>query len=98
MARWTLDDMPDQTGRIAIVTGANTGIGYETARALARKHARVILACRSLEKGRAAADRIRAEQPDADVALELLDLADCTTWRPSPSGSEHGTTGSISSS
>ena len=51
---WTLDDMPDQGGRTAIVTGANTGIGYETGRALASKGARVILACRSRDRGQAA--------------------------------------------
>ncbi len=58
--KWTYDDIPDQTGKIAIVTGANTGIGYETARALARKGADVTLACRSRVKGLAAVTRIVA--------------------------------------
>ena len=74
--KWTHDDIPNQTGRIAIVTGANTGIGYETARALARKGADVTLACRSREKGEAAAARIAAEQPRGRVAFAALDLAD----------------------
>ena len=76
MSHWTFDHIPNQSGRHAIVTGANTGIGFETARALARKGARVTLACRSIEKGQAAAGRILAETPDASVSLEQLDLAD----------------------
>lgn len=76
MPRWTFDQIPDQTGRTAIVTGANSGIGFETARMLALKGAHVTLACRSEARGRTAVDRIVAEKPDAAVALERLDLAD----------------------
>ena len=76
MSHWTADDIPDQQGREAIVTGANTGIGFETALELARKGARVTLACRNLEKGGAALARLRSELPQAEVALEQLDLAD----------------------
>lgn len=76
MARWTFDDLPDQTGRTALVTGANTGIGFETARMLASRGAEVILACRSEAKGRAAVDRIVAEHPGAGATLERLDLSD----------------------
>jgi NAD(P)-dependent dehydrogenase (short-subunit alcohol dehydrogenase family) len=76
MARWTADDVPDQTGRKVIVTGANTGIGLEAARVLAHKGAHVTLACRSMEKGQAAVTRILSETPDARVALERLDLSD----------------------
>ena len=48
--KWTAENIPDLTGKIAIVTGANSGIGYETARALAHKDAMVILACRKQHK------------------------------------------------
>jgi NAD(P)-dependent dehydrogenase (short-subunit alcohol dehydrogenase family) len=74
--RWTFDDIPDQTGRTAIVTGANTGIGLETARMLALKGAEVVLACRDFGKGAAAAERIRAEKPTGKVSVEKLDLSD----------------------
>lgn len=58
--KWTVsNDMSDQTGRVAIVTGANSGIGYETAKALAEKGATVIMACRNLEKANTAAGKIR---------------------------------------
>jgi NAD(P)-dependent dehydrogenase (short-subunit alcohol dehydrogenase family) len=74
--KWTSNDIPNQTGRLAIVTGANTGIGFETARALAQKAASVVLACRSRDKGQAAVERILAENPDASVRFEQLDLSD----------------------
>ncbi|MEM7048203.1 MAG: SDR family NAD(P)-dependent oxidoreductase [Acidobacteriota bacterium] len=73
---WTRDQIPDQIGRFAIVTGANSGIGFETALALASKGAQVGLACRSAERGRAAVERIRAEHPTAEVSVAPLDLAD----------------------
>ena len=56
--RWTLNDIPDQTGCVAIVTGSNSGIGFETARGLAARHARVVMACRTVEKAEAARARI----------------------------------------
>ena len=55
MSKWTTADIPDQTGRIAVITGANTGLGYETAAALAGKGAHVVLAVRNLDKGKDAA-------------------------------------------
>ena len=74
MGKWTTADIPDQTGRTAIITGANTGLGYETAAALAAKGAHVVLAVRNLEKGKAAADLIARATPGAGVALQELDL------------------------
>ena len=76
MVHWTFDDIPDQTGRIAVVTGANTGIGFETARMLAQKGARVVLACRTPEKGEAAALRIAATRPVGSATFAPLDLSD----------------------
>ncbi|KAA3655738.1 MAG: SDR family NAD(P)-dependent oxidoreductase [Chloroflexi bacterium] len=78
---WTVNDIPDQTGRVAIVTGANSGIGYETARALAQKGATVILACRSLPKGETAVSQIRQETPTANLDLMQLDLSDLSSVR-----------------
>lgn len=78
---WTTDNMPDMTGKIAIVTGANSGIGYETARALAARGAQVIMACRNLNKGEAALQRICSEYPQAQIGLMHLDLADLASVR-----------------
>ena len=72
---WTLDNIPDLTGKVIIVTGANNGIGYEAAKEFARNGAQTILACRSAEKAQAALDQIRAEIPDASVEIIQLDLA-----------------------
>ncbi|MFF2082408.1 oxidoreductase [Nocardia sp. NPDC058176] len=74
MAKWTTADIPDQTGRTAVITGANTGLGFEMAAALAAKGAHVVLAVRNLDKGKAAADRIISMAPNATVALQQLDL------------------------
>ncbi len=79
--RWTDKDIGDQSGRVAIVTGANSGIGYETARMLALKGARVVLACRSEQRGQAALDRIVAEQPAGSAELALLDLSSLDSVR-----------------
>ena len=72
---------PDQSGRRAIVTGANTGLGFQTALALARAGAEVVLAVRSSGRGEAAAARIRHEIPDASVRVSELDLADLASVR-----------------
>jgi uncharacterized protein YbjT (DUF2867 family) len=74
MTNWTVANAPDQTGRVAVVTGANTGLGYETAAALASRGARVVLAVRNLDKGKAAADLIARRYPGADVSVQELDL------------------------
>ena len=81
MARWTTHDIPPLTGSTALVTGANSGLGFETSLALARAGARVVLACRNQDKGADAMDRIRREVPAADVQLGLLDLADLEAVR-----------------
>jgi NAD(P)-dependent dehydrogenase (short-subunit alcohol dehydrogenase family) len=73
--KWTARDIPSQAGRTAIITGANSGIGLEAARALARAGADVVLACRSAERGEKALADIRATVPDARVELAALDLA-----------------------
>jgi NAD(P)-dependent dehydrogenase (short-subunit alcohol dehydrogenase family) len=79
--RWTAADVPDQTGRTAVITGANTGIGFETAAVLARHGASVVLAVRSLDKGKDAAARITAATPGADVTVQRLDLASLDSVR-----------------
>ena len=76
MHKWTFDDIPDQAGRTAIVTGANTGIGFETARMLAQKGAEVIVACRDAQKGKAAVERITTLQASGRVSFAQLDLSD----------------------
>ena len=82
--KWTATDMPDQSGRVAVVTGANTGIGLPTAAELARHGARVVLACRSVERARAAADRIVAEGVAGSVDVPELDLADLASVQVLP--------------
>lgn len=75
MTTWNTTDIPDQSGRVAIVTGANTGLGLETAKALAAHGAHVVLAVRNAEKGQAAADAITAAHSNADIRLQSLDLS-----------------------
>jgi NAD(P)-dependent dehydrogenase (short-subunit alcohol dehydrogenase family) len=72
---WSAEALGDQTGRTAIVTGSNSGIGFETARVLAGKGATVVMACRNLEKANPKADEIRAAHPSADVEVMQLDLS-----------------------
>jgi NAD(P)-dependent dehydrogenase (short-subunit alcohol dehydrogenase family) len=72
---WTERQVPPQEGRVFVVTGANGGIGYHTARVLAARGARVIMACRRAEAGEEAAARLRERTPGALVELEILDLA-----------------------
>jgi NAD(P)-dependent dehydrogenase (short-subunit alcohol dehydrogenase family) len=80
-ATWTIADIPDQTGRVAVVTGANTGLGLETARALAGAGATVVMAVRNVDKGEAARADVLADHPDATVELQPLDLASLESIR-----------------
>ena len=81
MSSWTASDIPDQTGRTAIVTGANSGLGLVTATELARHGADVVLAVRNTAAGETAAEAIRAEAPDAKVSVRQLDLASLDSVR-----------------
>jgi len=75
MSRWTAADIPDQRGRIAVVTGANSGIGLEASRMLALAGAHVVLACRDPDKGDTALRSILEQVPRASVEARSLDLA-----------------------
>jgi len=78
---WTEKDVPDQSGRVAIVTGSNTGLGYDNARVLAARGATVVMAVRDTAKGDAAADRIRELTPGAVVVVQKLDLGSLASVR-----------------
>jgi len=72
---WTVADIPSQDGRVAIVTGANSGLGFHVALTLGRVGAHVILACRDRGRGTDALERMQAEVPDGDYELRSLDVA-----------------------
>jgi NAD(P)-dependent dehydrogenase (short-subunit alcohol dehydrogenase family) len=78
---WTADDMPDLSGKTIVVTGGNSGIGYEAALAFARKRAEVILACRDLGKARTAAAQITSSASGAKVEVMELDLSNLASVR-----------------
>src|SRR5580693_2780259 len=78
---WTADDIPDLSGKTIVVTGGNSGIGYEAALEFARKRAEVILACRDLGKARTAAAQIGASAPGAKVEVMELDLSNLASVR-----------------
>jgi NAD(P)-dependent dehydrogenase (short-subunit alcohol dehydrogenase family) len=80
-AKWTSDDVPSQRGRLAVVTGANTGLGFETAQVLAAHGASVVLAVRDIEKGKRAAARIAGTAPGANVMVQHLDLTSLDSIR-----------------
>ncbi|BBZ75966.1 short-chain dehydrogenase [Mycolicibacterium anyangense] len=80
-ATWTVTDVPDQRGRVALITGANTGLGYQTAAVLAGRGARVVMAVRNLDKGRTAATEILRSCPQADISLLRLDLSSLQSVR-----------------
>ncbi|GAT11129.1 short chain dehydrogenase [Mycolicibacterium novocastrense] len=80
-SKWTVADIPDQSGRTAIVTGANSGLGYDTAAALAGAGATVVLAVRNLDKGNEALDRIKRSNPETAVSVQALDLSSLDSVR-----------------
>jgi NAD(P)-dependent dehydrogenase (short-subunit alcohol dehydrogenase family) len=79
--KWDKNDITDQKGRVVIVTGSSSGIGYESAKVLAEKNASVIIAVRNLQKGNAAAGKIKSDHPHADVKVMELDLANLESVR-----------------
>ncbi len=81
MSGWDEDDIPDQRGRTALVTGANSGIGFEAARMLADHGARVLLGCRSQTRAAEALDALHDLVPGADATVVPLDLADLASVR-----------------
>jgi NAD(P)-dependent dehydrogenase (short-subunit alcohol dehydrogenase family) len=79
--KWTAADIPSLSGKIAVVTGANSGLGLETAAGLAAKGATVVMACRDPARGTAALAEVRRRAPGANVELMALDLADLSSVR-----------------
>ena len=79
--KWDSRDIADQKGRVAVVTGASSGIGYETARVLAEKNAAVVIAVRNLKKGNDAAEKIKSGHRSAEIKVMELDLADLSSVR-----------------
>ncbi|MBO8219687.1 oxidoreductase [Prochlorococcus marinus] len=76
LSNWETSDIPDLTGKTALITGANSGLGYSTAKALAEKNAHVIVACRSLEKATQSIKRLRASNSEGIFSPLELDLSD----------------------
>ncbi|WP_238478256.1 oxidoreductase [Natranaeroarchaeum sulfidigenes] len=74
--QWTIENMPNQSGRRIVITGANSGLGFEATKAFARKGGEVVMACRDRGRGERARDEILTEVPDADLVVERCDLAD----------------------
>jgi NAD(P)-dependent dehydrogenase (short-subunit alcohol dehydrogenase family) len=79
--KWTADQIPSQAGKTALITGANSGIGYQAALELARHGAHVLLGCRNEAKGRAALERLLREAPGASAEVVPLDMASLASVR-----------------
>jgi NAD(P)-dependent dehydrogenase (short-subunit alcohol dehydrogenase family) len=81
MNKWDSNNIPDQRGKVIILTGSSSGIGFEAARVLASKNATIIIAVRNMEKGNAAANKIRAQHNNSDIQVMELDLASLESVR-----------------
>ncbi len=81
MAKWTAANIPAQTGKLALVTGSNSGIGFEDARVLAERGATVVMACRDASRAQDAREQILAAQPGAQIMVMAIDLADLDSVR-----------------
>lgn len=81
MKKWTEDEIQDQSGRVVLITGANSGIGFECTRALAKKGATVVMACRSIRKGNEARKQLLQVIPNAKLVIMELDLSDLDAVR-----------------
>ena len=79
--KWNVNQIPDLSNKIVVVTGANSGLGKETTLELSRKHAKIFMACRNLTKAQNAFEEIKKEVPDADIQILKLDLGDLNSIR-----------------
>ncbi len=77
--KWTAENIPSQNGKVVIVTGSSSGIGYEAARVLANKEAKVIIAVRNLDKGKTAKEKILSQNENAEVEIMKIDLSDLSS-------------------
>lgn len=80
-SKWTQKDIPDLTGKIVVITGANSGLGFECAKTMAAKGATVVMTVRNLQKGESARAEIQKEQPNASLDLMQLDVGDLSSVR-----------------
>ena len=79
MNDWKLENMPDLSGKIIVVTGGNSGLGFEAVKAFASKNAQVIMACRSVDKGEKAKEHILAQNPNGSITIMPLDLTNLSS-------------------